>query len=85
MVKEPLIIIIKGKRALSKEEYLKSLLDKAKKPNGTTDVEWEDMDMKAAGTIELYLMDHFMYYMIGETSVVGLGLKLESLYDQQFV
>lgn len=35
---------------LAMEGLLKALLSKAKKPDGMNDADWEDMDVKAAGT-----------------------------------
>ena len=50
------------------------------KPRGLTDTDWEDMDVKAASTIELCLVDEMLYNDMDENSAAGLWLKLESLY-----
>ena len=45
-----------------------------------TNADWEDMNVKTTGTIELYLTGEVMYNVMDETSTAGLWLKLESLY-----
>ena len=42
----------------------KTLQGKSAKPAGTLNEDWEEMDLKAAITIQLYLADEVMYNMM---------------------
>jgi len=58
----------------------KTLQDKSAKPVGTSNEDWEEMDLKAASTIQLCLVDKVMYNVIDEETVTGLWSRLETLY-----
>ena len=70
----------KGKDASSERMTAQGTTGKESKLYGVIDAEWEDMDVKAAGTIELCLADEVMYNIMDETMTARLWLKLESLY-----
>ena len=58
----------------------KTLLDKLLKPAGTSDQDWEKIDLKAANMIQLYLADEVMYNVMDEETTLGLCTRLETLY-----
>ena len=41
---------------------------------------WEEIDLKAASTIQLYLVDEVMYNVMDEETAMELWLRLEALY-----
>ena len=45
-----------------------------------SDEDWEEMDLKAASTIQLCLADEVMYNVMDEETVTGLWSRLETLY-----
>ena len=55
----------------------KTLQGKSSKLAGTSDENWEEMDLKAASTIQLCLAEDVMYNMIVEEKATGLWSKLE--------
>jgi hypothetical protein len=50
------------------------------KPASMSDEDWEELDLKAASTIQLCLADAVMYNVIDEDTTACLWLKLESMY-----
>ena len=67
------------KALLIQQGLLKALYGKSSKPATMTE-EWEEMDLKAASTIQLCLADEVMYNVMDEDTATGLWLRLESLY-----
>jgi len=45
-----------------------------------SDEDWEQLDLKAASTIQFYLANEIMYNMIDEEMATGLWSRLETLY-----
>ena len=43
-------------------------------------MDWEEMDLNAASTIQLCLADKVMYNVMDEKMVTGLWSRLETLY-----
>jgi len=58
----------------------KTLQEKSANPAGTSDKNWEEIDLKAACTIQLCLADELMYNMMDEEMATELWSKLETLY-----
>ena len=58
----------------------KTLQGKSSKPAGTLNKDWEEMDLKAASTIQVCLADKVMYNMMDEETAMGLCSRLETLY-----
>jgi len=50
----------------------KTLQGKVSKPAGTSVEDWEEMDLKAASTIQLCLTDEVMYNVMDEETAKGL-------------
>jgi len=50
----------------------KTLHGKSAKPVGTSNEDWEEMDLKAANTIQQYLADDVMYNVMDEETTTGL-------------
>ena len=44
----------------------KTLQGKSSKPTGTSNEDWEEMDLKAASTIQLCLINEVMYNVMDE-------------------
>ena len=65
---------------LMQHDLHKTLQGKPSKPTCTSDMDWEEMDLKAASTIQLCLTDEMMYNVIDEEIITGLWSKLETLY-----
>ena len=53
---------------------------KSAKPAGMSNEDWEEMDLKAASTIQLCLPDEVMYNVMDEETTTGLWSRLETLY-----
>ena len=49
-------------------------------PAGTSNENWEEMDLKTASTIQLCLADEIMYNVMDEEIITGLWSRLEMLY-----
>ena len=64
---------------LVQQDLHKTLQGKSEKPAGTSNENWEEMDIKAASTIQLCLVDE-VYNMMDEETATGLWSKLETLY-----
>jgi len=58
----------------------KTLQGKSAKPAGTSNEDWEEMDLKTANTIQLCLSDEVMYNVMNEKTVTGLWTRSETLY-----
>jgi len=58
----------------------KSLQGKSGKHAGTSDKDWEEIDLKAASTIQLCLTDEVMYNVMDENSATSLWSRLNTLY-----
>ena len=58
----------------------KALLGKEKKPETTKDVEWVEMDEKAASTIRLNLGDEVIHNILEAKTAKEVWEKLEGLY-----
>jgi len=52
--------------------FHKTLQGKSVKPVGTSDEDWEEMDLKAASTIQLCLADEVMYNVMDEETATSL-------------
>lgn len=74
------LLMSNGKSNSSKGTITQTLLCRAKKPDGMTDADWKNMDVNAADTIELCLVDEVMYNAMERLLHLKLWLKLESLY-----
>ena len=53
---------------------------KSGKPVGTSEEDWEEMDLKTASMIQLCLADEVMYNVMDEKMTTGLWSRLEILY-----
>ena len=53
---------------------------KSAKLVGTSNEDWEDMDLKAINTIQLCLADEVIYDVMDEEMATGLWSRLETLY-----
>ena len=51
-----------------------------KQPKGMNNMDWKDLEAKAAATIRLCLANDVMYHVMDEESPVAIWLKLESWY-----
>jgi len=58
----------------------KTLQGKSVKAAGASNKDWEEIDLKAASTIQLCLADEVMYNVMDEETATGLWLRLETLY-----
>ena len=58
----------------------KTLQGKSAKPASTSNKDWEEMDLRAVSTIQLYLADKVMYNVMDEETATGLWSRLETLY-----
>ena len=54
------------KALLVQQGLHKTLQGKSAKLTGTSNEDWEEMDLKATGTIQLYLTDEVMYNVMDE-------------------
>lgn len=63
-----------------RKTVFKDVSGKEKKPSEIIDNSWDNMGQRAQNTIELCLADEGIYNVMKEISIVGLWLKLESLY-----
>ena len=57
-----------------------TLQEKSAKHVGTSDEDWEEINLKVASTIQLCLADEVMYNVMDEEITTGLWSKLEMLY-----
>ena len=57
--------------------------EKPAKLAGVSDEDWEEMNLKAASTIQLCLTDEVMYNVMDEQTAMILWSKLEMLYRQR--
>ena len=60
------------KALLVQQGLHKTLQGKSAKLAGTSNEDWEKMDLKAASTIQLYLTDEVMYNVMDEDTATGL-------------
>ena len=51
----------------------KTLQGRSRKPAGTSEEDWEEMDLKTASTIQLCLADEVMYNVMDEETATGFG------------
>jgi len=58
----------------------KTLQEKSAKPAGTSNDNWEEIDLKEASTIQLCLTDEIMYNVMDEETSRRLWSMLETLY-----
>jgi hypothetical protein len=65
---------------LVQQGMVKALLEKEKKLGTITYDDWDDMDARALSAICLCLADDILFNIVLEKTVVGLWMKLESLY-----
>ena len=56
------------------------IIKKVRKTIGISDEDWEDMDLKAASTIQLYVTDEVICNVTDEKTATGLWSRLETLY-----
>ena len=68
------------KDLLVQQGLVKALYGKAKKPEMMTNVEWEELDMKAVSTIWLCLADELIHDVMDDVSTAAIWLKLERQY-----
>ena len=66
------------KDLLAQQGILKALW--AKKPEGMDDLDWEELQQRATGTIRLCLADEIMYQVMDIKSPGEVWQKLESRY-----
>ena len=73
MTKETLVYNKKRVKALWVQQgHHKTLQEKSANPSGTSDKNWEEIDLKAASTIQLCLADEVMYNVMDEETTTGL-------------
>ena len=65
---------------LAQQKLNKALLEKAKKPKGMAEEDWEDSDLHASYDIELCLADEVICNVMVVTTTTCIWLNLESLY-----
>jgi len=70
----------KGKGVAGAIRSLQDLQGNSAKPTGTSNEDWEGMDLKPSSTIQLYLTDEVMYNAMDEETTTGLWSRLETLY-----
>ena len=58
----------------------KTLQEKSTKHAGTSDEDWEEMDLKISSTIQLCLADEVMYNIMDNEKATRLWSRLETLY-----
>ena len=58
----------------------KILQGKSAKPVGTSNEDWEEMNLKATSTIQLYLANKVMYKVMDEEITTELWSRLGTLY-----
>jgi len=58
----------------------KTLQGKLVKPASMSNEDWEEMNLKAASTIQLCLVDEVMYNVMDEETATELWSRLETLY-----
>ena len=68
------------KTLLVQKSLHKTLQGKSVKTAGTSDENWEEMDLKAAIMIQLCLADEIIYNVMDEETVTGLWSRLKTLY-----
>jgi len=65
---------------LAQQGLHKTLQGKSGKLVGTSNEDWEEMDLKAASTIQLCLADEVTYDVMNKETATGLWSRLETLY-----
>ena len=60
------------KALLVQQGLRKTLQGKSAKPACTSNEDWEEIDLKAANTIQLCLADEIMYNVMDEETATGL-------------
>ena len=65
---------------LVQQDVVKALLGKAKQPATITDEDWDEIDVRALSAICLCLVDDVLFNIVAEKTIVGLWMKLETLY-----
>ena len=68
------------KALLVQQGLHKTLQEKSTEPAGMSDENWEEMDMKAANTIQLCLAYEVMYNVMDKEMTTCLWSRLETLY-----
>ena len=76
---------VKIKEILIQNGVHKTLDGEEKKPEGTSEVKWEEMDAKALSAIQLCLSNEFLRKVVKEETSKGILEKLESLYMEKSV
>ena len=77
MVKETSIYGEKGEGVAGAIGLHKTL--QVKKIVGTSDEDWNEVNLKAVSMIQLWLADEIMYNVIDEETTLGLWSRLETL------
>jgi len=72
------------KALLLQQGLHKALQGKLSKHAGTLDEDWEEMDLKATNTIQLYLADKMMSNMMDEEKAITLWSRLETYMKKSF-
>ena len=57
-----------------------NFIGKSAEPASMSNENWEELDLKAASTIQLYLADEIIYNVMNEEMTTSLWSKLETLY-----
>ena len=68
------------KALLVQQGFHKTLQDKSVKPAGTSNENWEEMDLKPASMIQLYLVDEVMCNVMDKEMNTKLWSRLEMFY-----
>ena len=76
---------VKMKAILIQNRVHKALDDEEKKPGGTSEARWEEMDAKALSAIQLCLSNEVLREFVREETSKGIQEKLESLYMEKSV
>jgi len=71
------------KALLVQQGLHKTLQEKSAKHAGTSNENWEEMDLTTASMIQLYLTDEVMYNVMDEEMTIDLWSRLETLYMQK--
>ena len=72
-----------AKALLVQQGLHKILQEKSAKLAGTSNKDWEEIDLKAASTIHLYLANEVMYNAMDERDSYGIVVKVRDIiYDE---
>ena len=76
---------VKMKAIFLQNEVHEALDGEEKKPEGTNEAKWEEMDVKALFAIQLYLSNKILRKVVKEEASKDIWKKLESLHMEKSV